>query len=187
MAVAALLATFIILWESPPEAFLRDRGDSDKSGPSARAYLTGVSTQQYDEQGRLAYSFTADRVSHFQMHPKRRSARDYTELEKPRLIMFRGNEDPWHLSAIKGVSQGKTITLRGEVRIWREDQSGERAELSTSELVVTPEQQYAQTDKPVTISAPGSLTEAGGMKLNIKQDRWVLTSRVKGKYEPYRQ
>ena len=184
LAVVSLLIAFIVLWESPPAAFSRDKGDPNNRKPTARSYLTDVKTTQYGEDGAISYLFTADKVSFFQRHPKRRSKGDYTDIEAPKLILLGGmEENPWNISALNGRTQGKEITLSGNVLAWRENAQGQRTELSTSKLVVEPERQYAQTNKPVMITSPGSKTQAVGLQFDLKENKLVLTSKVRGTYE----
>jgi len=184
LAVVTLLIAFIVLWESPPAAFSRDKGDPNNRKPTARSYLTDVKTTQYGENGVISYLFTAEKISFFQRHPKRRSKGDYTDIEAPRLILLGDNrEKPWNISALNGRSQGKKITLSGDVLAWQENAQGQRTELSTSKLVLEPERQYAQTNKPVMISSPGSKTQAIGLQFDLKENKLVLTSEVRGIYE----
>ncbi len=184
LAVITLLVSFIVLWESPPAVFSRDKGDPEKRKPTARSYLTDIKTTQYDEEGRISYVFSASKLSIFQQHPKRSSKNDYTEIEAPSLLLLSEGEAPWHLTADTGRTQGKNLTLNGNVLAWRENQQGHRSELSTTQLVVKPEQQYAETDKPVMITTVGSRTQAGGMKFYLKENKLVLTSKVRGRYDP---
>ncbi len=184
LAVIGLLITFIILWESPPSVFSRDKGDPENRKPTARSFLTDVKTTQYDEEGLISYIFSAKKLSIFQQHPKRRSAKDYTDIESPEIILLEPDQPAWNISSDTGRAQGKKITLTGHVLAWRQDALNGRSELSTSELVVKPEQQYAETNKPVMITTAGSVTRAGGLKFYVKENKLVLTSKVRGTYDP---
>ena len=77
----------------------------------------------------------------------------------------------------------RRLLLQGNVQVWQNRADGDKYELSSDELVVKPEQQFAQTDKPVKISNKYGRTQAVGMKANLKTERVELLSNVRGIHE----
>ncbi len=185
LVIVALTTLFIVFWDSPPERFLRTKAAEEKPSKFPKTYLTDVETTQYNEQGNISYTFNAAKVSYFQHNKKRKTKRDYTLLDAPDIVMFDPSRPPWHVTAKHGRTNasGSHIKLWGNVKIWQTNAAGERAELTTSQLVVKPDQQYAETDKPVMISTADGETRAVGMKAFLKQDKIQLLSQVRGVHE----
>lgn len=185
-ALVALTLLFITLWESPPEQFRRDQAKTEKRPHIVTSILHDAKSTSFDAEGNLAYTFKAAETRHFQKNPKKQTAKDYTEFTSPYMVLMHDPANPWYVQAKQGKARknGTVIELWGDVIAWQIDANGERSELTTTYLRLKPEQQYAETDKPVMIDAAGSKTRAVGMKAFLQQDRIELLSRVRGIHEP---
>ncbi|GAA5317695.1 MAG: LPS export ABC transporter periplasmic protein LptC [Candidatus Pelagadaptatus aseana] len=191
--ISGLTLALIFFWDSSPEDILGGllSDQSQQSKRSSRAdYPTVIvdnhHSQHFGDNGQLNHQFEADEVRHFQVKRKGPSQRDFTEASSPRLILFREDGPPWHITANNGRSQknNSVITLTNNVVAWSIDpDTGARSELTTSKLVVKPDQHYAESDKPVKITTPESTTTATGMQAFLKQDKIKLLSQVRGLYE----
>ncbi len=132
-----------------------------------------------DKQGKAKNRLMADYLAHYPDD-------DTTELTKPRLQVFSDKGKPVHVVAERGwvTSGNDVILLYGEVRIWRDNDAGERMlEIITSDLKVLPDDEYAETDNAVTIISGTTITDAVGMRMKMKQQRMELLSEVKTRYE----
>lgn len=189
LTLIGLTLVFLVLWESPPKNFLRPQPENIKDQKAhISGFLTEVQIVQFDKKGSINYQFNADKMHHFQIHPKNPGPQDYTDIIAPYIVLHRGSETaapPWYVQADKGQSteNSEIISLEDNVRAW---QKGETTapELTTSKLVLKPETQYAETDKPVMINAPDSKTQAIGMRADLNRDRIELLSNVRGVHEP---
>jgi lipopolysaccharide export system protein LptC len=188
LIITGLTLAFLLFWGSSPEELLGIETKKSQLQAEAR-HPTNIifnhSSQHYDENGSLSYIFTSEEVRHFQINRKRQSDKDFTEITKPELIMYRENGPPWEVQADKGhtTKQGSVITMIDNVKIWQTNTAGMKSELTTSKLTVMPDKQYAKTDKPVKLVAPDSVTRAIGMQAHLKEDQIKLLSRVRGLYE----
>jgi lipopolysaccharide export system protein LptC len=111
---------------------------------------------------------------------------DSTHLEKPLFSGFSKGRAPLHIEADKGLisSNGEHAYFRGHVKVTREAYDGEsELTIQTSYLHIIPDQDLAQTDKPVTIRDARTIVTAIGLELNNKTRVIKLLSRVKGRYE----
>lgn len=111
---------------------------------------------------------------------------DSTELATPRLEIYNGRVEPWHVIAQRGwISSGNDVVLlHGPVEIWQLGAGGTRRyQVLTSELRVLPKEQYAETDNPATIIGPFSVTHTIGMRANFAHNRLELLERVRTRYE----
>lgn len=185
LVISVITVLFIVLWDSPPGTFRRIAEDK-KQAPYPQTYLTGVETTQYTEKGAISYTFKADKLSLYQRNPNRKHPSDYTLIDAPHIIMYDADKPPWHVSAKHGRANanGTVVRFWGDVLAWQENDKGERSEFSTSLLVVKPESQYAETNKPVMISTADSVTRAVGLQAFLQQNRIKLLSRVRAIHEP---
>ncbi len=110
-----------------------------------------------------------------------------THLERPHFMRFAPDAAPMHMYSQRGfVSEdGSNAYLHEQVRLIREAR-GRQTELtlSTSFLHLMPEQEMAETDKPVVIQDAHTFISAVGLKLDQKKHQFKLLSRVKVRYEP---
>lgn len=185
LVIVLLTTLFVVLWDSPPESFRRTKNDLGKQTKYPQTYLTDIETTQYNEKGDISYTFSAKKVSYFQGNQNRNTKNDYTLIEAPNVVMLDPENPPWYATAKHGrANEDNTeITLWGNVKIWRTDSEGKKSELSSSEFVVKPNAQYAETNKPVMIRSADGVARAVGMKAFLKQDRIQLLSKVRGVHE----
>lgn len=186
--IAGLTLALIFFWDTSPKSLLGSDSENKPVRPSIypNNIVSDHTSRHFNEQGKLNHLFIASEVRHYQVHPKRQTEKDYTEINQPRLTLFRENAPPWRIISDTGHASANSsvITFEGNVMVWQEDPTtGQRSELTTSKLVVKPDQHYAETDKPVMILAPDSTTSAVGMKALLNQDKIQLLSRVRGTYE----
>lgn len=131
-----------------------------------------------DARGHLHYRLYAEHMSHYMDD-------DTSRLERPNMTVFRPGGVAWNVYARHGwVSSGhKSIALSGDVVVWRNPGKDDSAlEIRTDELHIEPDRQYAETDRPVTISQDAGITHAVGMRVNLRQSRLELLADVRGHY-----
>lgn len=186
LIIIGLTLAFLFFWDSSPEELLGSAVPKDtKIQQHPSNIIINHISHHYDEAGKLNYLLNAEEVRHFQINSKRPSNKDHTDISQPEIILYRDNAPPWHIRSDSGQSteQGSVITMIGNVIAWQTDAAGFKSELTTTKLVVMPDKQYAETDKPVMLKAPDSTTKAIGMQAFLQQDKIKLLSRVRGLYE----
>ncbi len=112
---------------------------------------------------------------------------DSTTLEMPRLTSLSDERPTIHTVAKSGIvsSRGDEIFLHGDVEVLREA-SGRQDELTlqTEYLHVVPDQDFASTDRAVTIVDARSTTHATGLEMNNKTRTLKLLSKVRSEHVP---
>lgn len=186
LAIIVLTILFLLFWDTPPQSFLKPEIEPQAQIKFPSNILHNSVNRRYDTDGQLNSVFEAEESRYFQVNPKRRTHKDYAELKLPKLTLHSSEKPPWRITADEGKAEknGDLIKLWGNVHIWQQDEFGQISELTTPYLVVKPEQQYAETDKPVMIVSAGSTTNAVGMKAFLQQDKIQLLSQVRGIHEP---
>lgn len=171
-AVAVLLYLFVY---SGPGMQTTTTSKSE-AGTKADFYLVNDVSTQFDEQGLLELSVTAQRVRH---NPGNRSI----DLTNPVFQLYTDGEHQWNVSAKYGVlfQHDDRAELMQEVVVVSTDQ---KTSLKTPSLTMFPKKKQAQTDKPVTLLNSNGFTRAIGMTADLEKKEIALLNHVRGQYEP---
>ena len=112
---------------------------------------------------------------------------DSTELTAPQFTLYARDDGPWQVSAGRGWVGGgqKFVVLRDNVVVQNPQAGpGKVMRMTTSELQVLPDDQFAQSTQPVTLQSQNALTHAVGMRAYFNEERLQLLSKVTGTYAP---
>lgn len=121
----------------------------------------GAIQERFDASGRRQYVLEARRLVHYPDD-------DTSELEGVKLTHF-GREQPLHLVADHGKvgPAGRTVVLSGGVKGNREARADlPAASFTTSEITVFPDDERAETDKPVHMTRGRSELDGVGLSLD---------------------
>lgn len=186
--VVALFAGGLLLLDSSPEVLQPGDPMAERDEALLTAYLTGVDTTQYSQSGSIEYNFAAERMSHFQADPESASEADFTTIESPDFTFYQAEASPWYVRAERGrsIQNGDVIVLRDDVRVWQENEASEPTVITTSELLIRPDSQVAETDQFVIISYPRIVTRGVGMRANLAEETFTILSEGSTSYEPNR-
>jgi lipopolysaccharide export system protein LptC len=186
LALAAILAT--ILWQAPPSLLL-DLSDEDNAlqPQFPDAYLINTKTTQYNTEGDVSHIILADKVSHFKI--SKSNAEAYTLLEQPKFTFYNNRASttpPWHASSkhARSLHQNEELLMTGDVILTQRNSHDVIAtSISSEELLIKPNQQYAETNKPVIINTELGVTTAIGLKMSLASETIELLSNVRSRYE----
>lgn len=185
LALIALLVVGLIMLEKSPTAIIEKVSTEPTDFPYA--FMTEIETIEYDTTGKLHYKLNTPAARYFQLDPVQAGPQDYTVIDQPRIVIFSANDTaPWHISAERGHSDANGQQVRLTTDVKAEQVSGRHGLMSvtTSELLINPALQYAETDKPVNMRAQQSHIETVGMRAYLSEDRIELLSNVRGSYAP---
>jgi lipopolysaccharide export system protein LptC len=103
-----------------------------------------------------------------------------TEVTEPRIAYFRDQQATTMTSRSAWLDkEAKHVQLREDVRVIRTEADGKAMLIDTSVLDVTPDDEYAHTEAPVTITQGKSVIHgAGGLEVSNKTRTAVLRGPV---------
>jgi lipopolysaccharide export system protein LptC len=185
LALIALLVMGLLLLEKSPTVLL-DPVDTESS-EFPYAYMTNIETTEFDTSGEMRYKLTTPAARFYQLDPTTPGPQDYTLIDHPRILFYaEGDTSPWYLSAVKGRTDasGERVHLSTDVEAQQDSKRHGLIRVTTSELLVHPAQQYAETDKAVKMRARQNEIETQGMRAYLDEDRIELLSQVRGTYAP---
>ena len=148
-------------------------------------FMTDIDMREFNETGALHYQLKTPLVRHFQQGEKAGST-DYTLLDTPRLLFIGKDKPAWNISADAGRSNANNalFTLSKNVVALQTSPTQGEISVTTEEMRVNTRDQFAETDKAVTMRTAKGKMETLGMRADIKNDHLELLSNVKGTYEP---
>jgi len=172
LLVAALLAA--LTW------WLNLATQSDDPGHRANGrhdpdfFVEHFTLRRFTTDGSLQHTVIADRMQHYPDD-------DSTAVTNPHLIYHTGRRTVATSRTALLDKDGKHVRLDDDVRIVRAG-NAEAPEtiITTSILYVTPDDEYARTDAPVTIAQGRSVVHGVGMEANNKTETAVLSGPVQG-------
>ncbi|QIK36945.1 LPS export ABC transporter periplasmic protein LptC [Caldichromatium japonicum] len=135
--------------------------------------VVGFTALETDAQGQPSRRLTAAGLRHF-------ADEDLSELDQPRLILYRADGPPWLAESRSGLVRagGDAVQLLDEVRLERARGPHNRAvHLKTERLDIWRQQGLAETDLPVQIESDGETLTANGMRL------WYLEDAMRGQFK----
>lgn len=184
LLVGALVIVFIAWKYSGDVEELIDPTQTQKEFP--QIFMTDVEMREFAIDGTLRFQLNTPLIRHFQVDEKA-SAADYTLFDAPKMVFAGDAEKPaWHISAQLGRnhSNGDLFTLSGDVLAEQASKTQGTISVNTAELQLNTREQFAETDKAVTMRSAKTHLETQGLRANFKQDQIELLSNVTGNYEP---
>jgi len=145
-------------------------------------YMEKFTVTAMNDAGQPRYRLDGEYMQHYPDD-------DTTELTKPHIEIYAEAGPPWYIDAERGwvSADGELVLLLGGVVARQENPDTKRTRiLSSDELRVRPNDEYAETDKPVTLTSGPNIVQAIGMRAYIGEGRLQLLSNARGKYEPAR-
>lgn len=155
-----------------------DNGNNGKYRHDPDYMVNNFHVRRFDADGALQHSLTAQRMLHYPDD-------DSTRVFAPRLTYHR--TPPTHLAADTAWldKDGKHVELDGNVHIVRESiDDRPPTQIDTSVLYAAPDDEFAHTDAPVTITQGRTVINGTGLETNNKTHISVLYGPVKGTIYP---
>ncbi|WGL17975.1 LPS export ABC transporter periplasmic protein LptC [Microbulbifer bruguierae] len=179
-----IVVTLISLWlwftESPSTELLGKRPTQQDHNKAADLIIRDARTRHYNIEGDLAYEVDAERITFFQF-----ARRDRADLTEPRMMFYQGEDSKWRTESQTGVAydNGQKVVLSGNVTVEELPQPG--ITLHTPRIVIKPREEFAETDKVVTITDGPNRTTGKGLRADLKQDKVEILSDVESSYETH--
>jgi lipopolysaccharide export system protein LptC len=150
------------------------------------SYITDVEVRQYDRNGVIHYQMNTPLIRRFQAQDNP-STQDYSLFETPVFMLVTNPQKPgWFVTAQEGRLDSADVwfTLSQEVLARQTSEKQGETTITTSDLRLNTQDQFAETSKAVTMRGAKSQITAVGMRADMKREHIELLSNVKGTYEP---
>jgi len=156
---------------------------------AVRKPSTGQDSSPHRDPDYVIENFSALSVNHSKGLHQTLSAKkmlhyldnDTTYLEQPRLINAKAGTPDMRVRADRAnlTSNNDDVYLNGNVKVLRQDNGDGETTMATSFLHIVPDDNFAKTDKPITIIEANTIINAVGMELDNNTQVIRLLSEVK--------
>ncbi len=174
LTASALILGYWGFYQPTPPAIVKSPLEAEKE---IDGFIVNSITVEYDENGQLAHQLISKRTTHF-------PAVEKTMLDKPKMLIYRQQKAPIEVIAQQGEigPDNQQIELHRDVRVTELVKDGFRME--TDYLRIEPDNDYAETDTPVTLLHKTGQMQSIGMQAYFAEDRLKLLNNVRGFHEP---
>ncbi len=177
--ILTLTASVLILgyWGFQEPEYLPPALTEEQQQQQIDAFIVGAVSVEYDQQGAPYRELTSPRMSHY-------PNADRTLLEQPDMLIYRDQKPPLRVLADEGEigPNNQEVLLRENVSMTEQLPRG--FSLQTPFLRIEPDNDYAETDAPVTLRHKSGVMHSIGMKAYLAEDRIQLLNNVRGLHEP---
>ncbi len=149
-------------------------------------YVVDVEMHQYDNEGNLHYQMNTPLIRRFEVKDSP-SDKDYSLFTTPVFMLVNDPKKPgWFVTSQEGRLENNDtwFILTQEVLARQTSEKQGEITISTGDLRLNLQDQFAETSKAVTMRAAKSQITATGLRADMKREHIELLSNVKGIYEP---
>ncbi len=135
---------------------------------------------QMDDNGMVHHIVHIPKLTHYPYQ-------DSSAFQKPDIIIMDSPKTPWHITADRGTSQYGTTTINLLDNVKLHQAAGpQNSELTitTDAATIYSHKKYVTTNRPITITKPGTTIKAVGAEAYLDKKIINLLSQVKEKYVP---
>ena len=177
---ALLLVLLLVLTGSGWFLYRQDNSQQQATvSPTGHdSFVNGMDLRVMDVNGQLKYHVMAASMLHYP-HQER------LDLDQPIIDLSRKDGTTWHITSERGqtTASGERIWLLGRVDISR-PATGRTGSLRirTSDLLVMPDRELAETDSAASIVGERYRIDATGLKADFGSSQLLLRSRVRSTF-----
>ncbi|MFT5085518.1 MAG: lipopolysaccharide export system protein LptC [Lentisphaeria bacterium] len=182
----ASLSLVVYIFDAPEKILGSDASVATEIDAKPYAVAHNATTTRYQKDGKLDYSFKAVRLEHYQIGDKDNQQEAFTLLERPQLVFYQANEEPWFIRSEKGKidNTNQQIELWSKVLVKYTNLQNTSAVITTEKLNIDTVNKFAETGEPVKINFDTTAIEGTGMTADFISEKIKLLSNVRGTYDP---
>ncbi|ODS23881.1 LPS export ABC transporter periplasmic protein LptC [Candidatus Endobugula sertula] len=180
-ALSTLLV--FILRQAPPKLLVGVPEPDGKIYPSS--YLVNTKITQYDALGQISHILMANKIRYYGSQDS--TMENIALFDQPKFVFHNNNTEqdaPWKAISDQSSSNNKSdeFLLSGNVVLSQEIDDENFSIITTSQLLIKPKQQYAETDKPAMIKNKSGTTTSVGLKISLDHGTVEFLSKVRSQY-----
>ena len=178
VAVLILVGGFVLVWDSPPDAFLRDKPGEVDDVPEVDAFMSDVTSDLYAADGARRYRLSSANVEMYEYQ-------QILKLQKPRLF---ANNQEGQITTLAANAGWLSVTLEklqltGDVRM-ENSQENQSSLLLTQQLDYLIGNQTLATEKEFHLLNGGADIRGVGLTADLANQRYQIASKVRVSHEP---
>jgi LPS export ABC transporter protein LptC len=180
-ALGVLIGGFLLVWESPPESFLKSSSAQTERLPDADSYMENITSYKFSSAGNKAFTlhstqgFFYDRESLLVLsHPSFQSSSGEASPELLNITAARGE--------LQLTEDGDTLQLGGNVNAqWRSSKG--LTHLNTEVLIYLIDERIARAQQGFSLKSPDAQLRGETLSTDFVSEITAIQSGVKAVYE----
>ncbi len=176
--LALMVGGFLLIWDSPPESFIRQKGNQFDKNPQADSYMEVITSRRFSAEGTEKFSLNSPRIEFFE-------GSSILTLAEPVFLTQNTLGKPLRLQASQGKLNSATgkLDLDGNVHADINNR-GELAQLTTEHLTYFTDSNIALTDSSFKLLTPQSKVSGTGLHIDLIKGVFIIKSKVRAIHEP---
>ena len=179
-ALALITAGFLLVWESPPESFLRPQSGKVQTLPSADSYMHEVTSYKFADSGAKQFTLNSDKASYY-------NNKSLLIMDSPTLQSTQTSKpETIKIVAEKGLlsTDSETLELIGDVNAhWYTDEG--KKQLTAGKITYLITSDTAQAEGGFQLNTPQAQLTGKTLSTDLQNGTTTITSRVRAIYEPH--
>ena len=176
--LAFMIGGFVLIWDSPPEAFLRQTSSQMDGDSQADSYMTKVTSQRFSQLGSEQFNLSSPRIEFFQ-------GESTVKVQQPRFLAQGDASHPIALTADSGLldSASGQLELQNNVLAEMTNAAG-AATLTTERLTFLIDSSVAITDQPFNMLSERGKASGTGLRIDLVNETYAIQSKVRVTHDP---
>ena len=180
VSLAVMIAGFVLIWDSPPESFLRAQTGKVDRLPSADSYMINVTSYKFAEDGGKQFSLKSSKMSFF-------SKKSQLILEKPNLVATQMANKGGEVQIIANngslSKNTQTFEFTGQVNAnW--GTTDKKTLLTAGGLTYFVPSSTAKAYDGVQLKTPQTEMTGETLSADFQAEIFTIESKVRATYEP---
>ncbi|MGB1403399.1 MAG: LPS export ABC transporter periplasmic protein LptC [Porticoccaceae bacterium] len=173
-----IVGGFLLIWDSPPQAFMRKQTGQVDKVPVADSYMTEISSLKFSRTGKQQFVLTSPRAEFF-------TKKSELTLSQPNIVSSEINNNQLSLKAHMGIlsNNGELVSLQRDVIAVKEAPQGQTV-LNTEDLAYRPASNTATNSGPFKLNTPEVKLSGSGLDANFTNEIFIINSKVRAIHEP---
>lgn len=179
-ALIFFVGGFLLIWDSPPESFMRKQTGQVEEVPVADSYMTDVSSLKFSSSGRQQFLLTSTRAEFF-------NKKSELTLKQPNIVTIEEltNSDQLSIKAKHGTlsNNGNEVFLQDDVVAITTADEGQTI-LTSDDMTYLPNSNSATNKGPFKLKSPEVKLSGTGLSANFTNEVFIIKSQVRAIHEP---
>lgn len=174
-----IVAGFLLIWDNPPQAFMRKQTGQVDEVPVADSYMTEISSLKFSRTGEQQFILTSRRAEFF-------TKKSELTLSQPNIVSSETNtSNQLTLRAHTGIltNNGELVSLQKDVVAVKRAPQGQTV-LNTQDLTYRPANNTVNNSGPFKLHTPEVRLSGSGLDANFTDDIFTINSKVRAIHEP---
>ena len=182
IALVVIISWFLVVWDSPPESFIRKNNSQVVQEPSVDNYMTAMTSQRFSDNGNELFILTSSKMELL-------SGETQLHLSAPRFVSRIGNLEQREEKGVSFVAHsgtlsadGSKLSLNGDVVAFINGTS-QQSTLTSNNLSYNSARMTVTTDGGFKLVSPELTLSGTGLNADLDKEVFRINSKVRATHD----